>query len=173
MRCKVCREFKKNSLMVSGCTNFHKSTLTRHLESTEHKQATQEKLLRHNFQQSYEQALTTNNEAILTAMKTVYFLVKTLTPTSQYSEHIEFLKFLGMYFWKSNYCSYWFKLLFFNIWCLLFKNLFFKWHLSRACRKQLTITCPFACHAQILIFIILEFEALSSLSTRTAEEFIE
>lgn len=106
MKCKVCREAKKSSPMVSGCTNFRKSTLTRHLESTEHKQATQEKLLRRNFQQSYEQALTTNDEAILTAMKTVYFMVKTLTPTSQYSEHIEFLKFLGMYFWKSNYCSY-------------------------------------------------------------------
>ena len=63
--------------MASGCTHFQNSTLIYHLENSEHKQDTQEKLLYSDFHETCEHTITTNDEAILTAMKMVYFIVKT------------------------------------------------------------------------------------------------
>ena len=79
-----------------GTTNFRRSTLDRHGESREHRGAVEAKVLRRSMTQATEKATNEKETAILSAMRTMYFVVKMNLPICHYGEMVEFLRFQGM-----------------------------------------------------------------------------
>ena len=60
----------------SGTTNFRRSTLERHAESIDHRNAIEAKVLRRSMTQATEKAVSEKEKAILSAMRTKYYVIK-------------------------------------------------------------------------------------------------
>ena len=95
MFCQVCIDAKLSNAMTLGTQNFKTSTLTRHIKSADHTRAIQAPKQRKEMKAAVEKALTKEEEAIIVAMKAVYFLVKEDLPLSKYPNFINFLKELN------------------------------------------------------------------------------
>ena len=80
----------------SGTTNFRRSTLERHAESIDHRNAIEAKVLRRSMTQATEKAVSEKEKAILSAMRTMYYVIKMNLPICHYGELVEFLRFQGM-----------------------------------------------------------------------------
>ena len=89
MFCQVCIDAKLSNAMTLGTQNFKTSTLTRHIKSADHTRAIQAHKQRKEMKAAVEKALTKEEEAIIVAMKAVYFLVKEDLPLSKYPNFIE------------------------------------------------------------------------------------
>ena len=89
MFCQVCIDAKLSNAMTLGTQNFKTSTLTRHIKSADHTRAIQAHKQRKEMKAAMEKALTKEEEAIIVAMKAVYFLVKEDLPLSKYPNFIE------------------------------------------------------------------------------------
>ena len=97
MFCTTCKELERsNQTATIGTSNFRRSTLDRHGESREHRGAVEAKVLCGSMMQATEKATNEKETAILSAMRTMYFVVKMNLPICHYGEMVEFLRFQGM-----------------------------------------------------------------------------
>ena len=97
MSSSICKEINKSNPMASsGTTNFRRSTLERHAESIDHRNAIEAKVLRQSMTQATEKAVSEKEKAILSAMRTMYYVIKMNLPICHYGELVEFLRFQGM-----------------------------------------------------------------------------
>ena len=95
MYCKLCIESKLTNAMTRGTQNFKTSTLTRHISSADHSRAVEAPKQRKDLKTTVEKALTKEEEAVVVAMKAVFFLVQEDLPLSKYTNLINFLKHLN------------------------------------------------------------------------------
>ena len=96
----------------SGTTNFRWSTLERHTESIDHRNAIEAKVLRRSMTQATEKAVSEKEKAILSAMRTMYYVIKMNLPVCHYGELVEFLRFQGM-LWSWLFCWHWNSFIYF------------------------------------------------------------
>lgn len=97
MFCHFCQQANKNNPFgQKGCVNFRTSTLTRHLSSTDHKNALQEENMRAKFTSSQERMINEENAAIIHAMKSVYWLAKEDIATQKYDSLLHFMEDVGV-----------------------------------------------------------------------------
>ena len=85
MFCKVCNEARKKNSFTSrqGSMNFRTSTLTRHANSRDHKNANQEVVMCRELVTVTRRVLSGNEQAIVCALKAVYWLAKEEMPSSE------------------------------------------------------------------------------------------
>ncbi len=76
MFCTICQEQHKKNTFTKGTNNFRTSTLTRHVESSDHQEALNEIALRHDFETSFSRSMSEKEQATLMQMKTIYWMVK-------------------------------------------------------------------------------------------------
>ncbi|XP_070573799.1 uncharacterized protein C17orf113-like [Ptychodera flava] len=93
MFCKVCRRAGKVTPFScdKGCTNYKTSTLMRHAASTKHQEALKEVTLRSGMKTVVSNALTKNQNAVLVAIKCVYWLAKEAVATDKYSSLLDLM----------------------------------------------------------------------------------
>ncbi|XP_070576346.1 uncharacterized protein C17orf113-like [Ptychodera flava] len=98
MHCKICRETGKQNTFTeqSGCENFRTSTLDRHMRGSDHLQAIEEVALRRSFDTAVNRALSENDQGIISAMQSVYWLAKEDIATRKYESLLKFLKLQGV-----------------------------------------------------------------------------
>ena len=91
MFCYICQKSKKTNPFASaeGCTNFRTPTLQRHIDCKEHKDAINEEAMRDTFNKAQSQA-------ILTAMRAVYWLAKEDIATVKYNSLLNFPDEVGL-----------------------------------------------------------------------------
>jgi len=97
MLCKVCLASKKKNPFTTeeGCTNYRTSTLDRHVKITDHKLALSDSVLRKNFVKASQTAIAAKSDAVITAMRSVYWLAKESIATAKYPSLMEFLRLQG------------------------------------------------------------------------------
>ncbi len=92
MACVVCkRHKKKNALTGDGSNNFRTSTLTRHASQADHQCAIENDTMKTNFTEAVNKALSQKEEAVMVALKAVYWLAKENLPLHKYESLMEFL----------------------------------------------------------------------------------
>ena len=98
MFCYFCRKSKKTNplALVEGCTNFRTSTLQRHKDCKEHEDAVNEEAMRDTFSNTQRRVLREQSQAILTAMRAVYWLAKEDIATVKYDSLLNFLDEAGL-----------------------------------------------------------------------------
>ena len=75
MFCTTCKESTKSNQMATiGTTNFRQSTLDRH--GRENHSTVEAKVLHHSMMQATEKATSDKEKPILSAMRTMYFVIK-------------------------------------------------------------------------------------------------
>ena len=96
MYCKLCLKKGKKNTMTAGCKTFKTSSLTRHEELTDHKHAIAEGELQANFNASLSKVFIEEDEAIMKAMKAVYWMASENLPMTKYESMMQLLKDLGV-----------------------------------------------------------------------------
>ena len=86
MFCFFCYKSKKTNPFASaeGRTNFRTSTLQRHKDGREHEDAVNEEPMRDTFSNTQRRVFRAQSQAILTAMRAVYWLAKEDIATVKY-----------------------------------------------------------------------------------------
>ena len=95
MLCELCTRFGKQSSFTTGCTNFRTSSLTKHAESTEHRNALLASNMQTDLKRTMARALTHQEEAITTAQKTVYWLTTENVATRKSGSLMKLLRQAG------------------------------------------------------------------------------
>lgn len=96
MFCKICVKHGKKNTMTTGCKTFKTSSLTRHEELTDHKVAVSAVELSANFEAAVSKAFSEEDEAMIKAMKVVYWLASENLPLAKYESLMQLLKDLGV-----------------------------------------------------------------------------
>ncbi|XP_013403277.1 zinc finger protein 862-like [Lingula anatina] len=94
MYCSLCVEKKKDNIFFQGTNNFRTSTLMRHETSADHKLAIQETSEAAQAKQAFCRALEGKDGAIMSAMKSVYWLVQEGIAIRKFGSLIELLRHL-------------------------------------------------------------------------------
>lgn len=107
MYCKICKLSKNQggNPFVVGSMNFQKSALDRHLCSREHKHNVLEKQSTDSMVHTIMSQLEKKETALLSALKTVYFLAENDIPTHKYGKFLEFQQFQGLDFVDQLQCG--------------------------------------------------------------------
>ena len=80
MLCKFCINSNMKTPFTTGCSNFRTSTLSRHAECKEHKQAVIVNSQSQNLEKAAMNVLTKQEAAVTSAIDTVYWLAKEILP---------------------------------------------------------------------------------------------
>ena len=92
MYCKICLKHAKKNTMTTRCKTFKTSSMTRHKEVADHKHALSAGVLNANFEAAVSKASSQEDEAIIKAMKVVYWLALENLPLSKYQSLMQLLK---------------------------------------------------------------------------------
>lgn len=92
MFCSLCIKQKKDNALTRGTDNFRTSTLQRHLESVDHRDAAQEEAFKKDFKTACEKLLSGKDAGVKTFMMVAYWLVKEEMPVSKFSKLIMLLR---------------------------------------------------------------------------------
>lgn len=95
MTCRICTKMSKKNPFTTGCTNFRTSTLIRHQTSADHTNAISDTSEQSNFKKAVETIIDKKHHAILSAMRSVYWLCKEKIATVKFNSLIEFMKIQG------------------------------------------------------------------------------
>nr|XP_006820028.1 PREDICTED: uncharacterized protein LOC102809342 [Saccoglossus kowalevskii] len=97
MKCRICRKSGKRNPFTDadGCKNYRTSTVARHASSALHLEAVKATIMRADMEAAVSTALTKKQDAVITAMKTVYWLAKEAIATDKYSSLLELLRESG------------------------------------------------------------------------------
>ena len=95
MLCLICIESSKANPFNSGCITFRTSKLTRHVESQEHQNALKEVHMISNFERAVVNSVALQEKAVVSALRTVYWLGKEYIATEKYRSLLNFLKLQG------------------------------------------------------------------------------
>ena len=72
MLCSIRIESSKANPFTSGCINFRTLTLTRHVESQDHRNALKEVHMASNFERAVVNSVALPDKAVVSALRTVY-----------------------------------------------------------------------------------------------------
>ncbi len=92
MYCSICRDARKNNAMAKGTNNFRSSTVERHIECQDHQLLVNSSKGKHDFQVVSEKAHSKQEEAVMIALKCVFWLVKEDLPLHKYTSLMTFLR---------------------------------------------------------------------------------
>ena len=85
MTCQMCLDSKKvTNVFTTATCNFRTSTITRHVNSTDHKELLNAPVYAAQFEKSINKALSKEEKGVSVAVKTVYWLAKEGLPLSKY-----------------------------------------------------------------------------------------
>ena len=76
MRCSYCIDTKKNNSFTTGCNKFKKDSLRKHATTVDHCTAVEARSARKDMQQAVANVNCSQEKAVVTALKTVYFMAK-------------------------------------------------------------------------------------------------
>ncbi|XP_052085604.1 zinc finger protein 862-like [Mytilus californianus] len=96
MYCKSCQKAGKKNSLALGCTTFKTSTMSRHQETPDHKQAISVPVHQQEFTKSCNKLNSAEDEAVILAMMAVYWLASEDLPLNKYESMINFLKKIGV-----------------------------------------------------------------------------
>ena len=96
--CYFCRKSNETNRFASaeGCTHFRASTLQRHKDCKEDEDAVNEQAMREMFRNTQRHVFREQSQAILTAMRAVYWLDKEDKATVKYDSLLNFLDEVGL-----------------------------------------------------------------------------
>ena len=101
MHCDSCCRTGQDNPMVTGCTNFRTSTLTRHQESNAHTQAIEKLQLQKHFKKAVKNVETKNEETFRTdtitkrhmvQIRTAYVMAQNGIPANNFTDLMELQK---------------------------------------------------------------------------------
>ena len=95
MFCSCCQQSGKSNPFTSGCINYGTSTLVRHIESQDHRNALQEIEMAESFQEAVMNSVSSQEQAVVSGMRTVYWLAEEQIATEKYKSLMNILKMLG------------------------------------------------------------------------------
>ena len=85
MTCQMCLDSKKvTNVFTTGTCNFRTSTITCHVNSTDHKELLNASVYAAQFEKSINKALSKEEKRVSVAVKTVYWLAKEGLTLSKY-----------------------------------------------------------------------------------------
>jgi len=90
MYCSYCIDTKKSNVFTSGCGDFLKDYVVKHNAGVDHRQALQERMLRRSMESSVVTAHKKDKAAVLSAMRTAYYLAKKNRPNADFDELLSF-----------------------------------------------------------------------------------
>lgn len=95
MFCGPCTKQKKVNVFTEGCTNFRTTTLDRHLASGDHRQAIKDMVASTTMHKMMKKQLDSNDNALIHAMRTIYFMNKNYIAMHKYGDFVDFLLLQG------------------------------------------------------------------------------
>ena len=90
-----CQQSGKSNPFTSGCINYRTSTLVHHIESQDHRNALQEIEMAESFQEVVMNSVSSQEQAVVSGMRTVYWLAKEHIATEKYDSLMNLLKLQG------------------------------------------------------------------------------
>ena len=90
MFCQYCVDTKKANAFTTGCGDFLKDYVKKHNSSVDHRHALQERTLKKNMETSILTAHRKDKAAIMSAMRTAYYLGKKNRPNSDFEDLLHF-----------------------------------------------------------------------------------
>ena len=94
MFCNKCEETKKINSLTKGTNNFRTSTITRHLDTEDHKMAIAAPAAAESMKTAQKQAFSKKEEGVLVALKVMYWMCKEGLPLVKFRSLMDFLKHL-------------------------------------------------------------------------------
>ena len=91
MFCSLCLRAKMVNAFTFGTDNFRTSPITRHISGGHHKAAICSSQQAGNLKNSIEKQLSDKEQAIVSAMKCVYFMIKQGYASSGYGDFVDFM----------------------------------------------------------------------------------
>ena len=77
MRCSYCIDAKKHNSFTTGCNKFKKDSLKKHATTVDHRAALEARSARRDMQRAiFHHVNRSQEEAVIAALKTVYFMAK-------------------------------------------------------------------------------------------------
>ena len=76
MRCSYCIDAKKHNSFTTGCNKFKKDSLKKHATTVDHRAALEFRSARRDMQRAIVHVNRSQEEAVIAALKTVYFMAK-------------------------------------------------------------------------------------------------
>ena len=95
MFCSCCQQSGISNPFTSGCINCRTSTLVRHIESQDHRNTLQEIEMAESFQEAVMNSVSSQEQAVVSGMRTVYWLAKEHIATEKYNSLMNLLKLQG------------------------------------------------------------------------------
>ncbi|XP_053402568.1 uncharacterized protein C17orf113-like [Mercenaria mercenaria] len=95
MKCLICCEANVKNVFTTGCTDFQRSALVRHISSDAHRSALKTKSSRNSLKKSLKCAEEKASDSLTFQLKTVYFIVKNNIPLHTYTPLLELQKSNG------------------------------------------------------------------------------
>jgi hypothetical protein len=96
MFCKLCREAGKSNAMAVGTNNYKTSTLTRHVDSSDHKMLAEGPKEATNLKKASTKMLDRKEKTIEVALKAMFWLCKEGLPQSKFRSLMKFLSSVGV-----------------------------------------------------------------------------
>jgi hypothetical protein len=96
MTCTICIQQKKTNSFTDGCDNYRTNALQRHVDHQGHKHAVSEAKQRKDMKTVVVTAHTKKNDAIVKALRNVYWLVMEKIPLAKFSSMQEHSKLQGV-----------------------------------------------------------------------------
>lgn len=87
MICKDCTKAGKKNAFTSGCKNFQRSALVRHISQVDHKSSAKVLLQQKNFKAASDIASKVSDDSLVKQMRTAYWLSQEEMPPKTNSTH--------------------------------------------------------------------------------------
>ncbi|XP_060556337.1 uncharacterized protein C17orf113-like [Ruditapes philippinarum] len=94
MFCTLCINDGRDNIFTQGCNNFRTSTFSDHVKSKDHQRSLA--ACKDDFKSVMNKHFSAKEEAVLLALKTVYYLVEENIPLSKFKSLVEFQKSVGV-----------------------------------------------------------------------------
>ena len=91
MLCRYCVHAGKTNAFMAGCSKFKKDNLRKHVTASDHRAALDAVSMRRNSEHAVVNAHRSKEQAVIAALKTVYFMAKKNFASDVFSDLKEFL----------------------------------------------------------------------------------
>lgn len=91
MRCKYCVEARKTNAFTTGCRTFKKDNLAKHVQTNDHRAALSAISGRRDMERAISNVYRSEEQAVIAALKTVFFMAKNNLASDIFSDLKEFL----------------------------------------------------------------------------------
>ena len=91
MRCRYCVDARRTNAFTSGCRTFKKDNLAKHVQTSDHRASLSAISGRRDMERAIANAHRSEEQAVIAAFKTVYFMAKKNLASDIFSDLKEFL----------------------------------------------------------------------------------